>query len=675
MQADYNANKLAIMVLCCLTSVSAAQDKSLFDLSLDELLSLKVVTNGKSEQRLEKTPRALYVLTQEDIRNSGATVLPEVLRMVPGVQVSQISAHRWAVSIRGFHQEFSDKLLVLIDGRTIYTPVFSGVHWDANDINLSEIERIEVLRGPGSVAWGANAVNGVINIITKSATSTTGEIRNKLTLESPERSILETYYGSSHENWYWRASFRRLDQQNGSRPEYTFNSTPLTTANDSWNNTRLGLRVDKQGEHRFSFKSDIYRTYINDVVLNVPFIAPARTEDFTAKGKLSGYHFNLDWSHPLTSNSLIKSQIIFNRDERRDISSISTQSTLDWALQYNLDRDAHKIILGIGWRQNDDTLSPSNIAYFVPEKSRHHTLNAFVLDRWHLSKNFHLNYGVKLENYETVDSEVHPKIGWLYQQGASTYWMNMESAIRSPNRLNSSIRVNSAPIPADQFFPGQPEGFVQLIGNPNLEVESLKAIEFGFRHHTHTSFNWEIAVYKNRYRNLILLHPQNDIGTPFIDEQGVFIVPLLTLNNAQGDIYGLEYSFNWQASDRTRVSGNFSKINMDIRGTPTATVINNLSPEHQAHIRGYFHLADGWNFQSALSYTDVIYDNNEKLNSHTSLDIRFSKELSADSEWYFGIRNLLDSKHIEKFSDGFTVNAYVERQLYLGIDVSISTLE
>lgn len=673
MQADNNTKKLALMVLCCLNSASAAQDQSLFDLSLDELLSLKVVTSGKSEQSLEDTPRALYVFTQEDIRNSGATVLPEVLRMVPGVQVSQISAHRWAVSIRGFHQEFSDKLLVLIDGRAIYTPVFSGVHWDANDINLSDIERIEVLRGPGSVAWGANAVNGVINIITKNAMSTAGSIHSKLTVESPQRSTLEGYYGHSGEAWSWRASLRHLKQANGFRPAYTLNSTPQTSAYDSWNSTRLGFRADKQGPHEISLKSDIYRATINDVALNVPFISPARTEDFSTTGDLSGYYTSLNWSHQLSSESQLQSHLIYNHDERNDISSNIIQSTLDWELQYNLTTDAHKLILGLGWRQNDDELSASSFAYFVPKKSRRHTINAFVFDQWQMSEKFQFNYGVKLESYENIDSETHPKIGWLYHHGKTSLWMNLERAIRSPNRLNSSIRVNSTAIPADQFFPGQPEGFVQLIGNPDVEVESLTALEFGLRHSASSDFNWDAALYKNKYKNLILLHPENDIGTPFINEQGIFILPLLTQNNAYGDVYGLEYSFNWQANNRFRLSGHITTVKMELQGTPVAMSANNLSPKHQAHLRGYFNLNHGWNLQGAAYYTDVIYVENEKLSAHTKVDLRVSKEWTQNSEWYFGVRNLLQSKRIENQSSGFTVNAYVERQLYIGFDLTLST--
>ena len=187
------------------TQVIAAENAdNLFDLSLEDLMQITVTTVEKSPQSFIDTPRALYVITQEDIRRSGATSIPEALRMVPGVHVAQITAHRWAISIRGFQQEFAGKLLVLLDGRTLYTPTFSGVHWDSNDVVLDQVERIEVLRGPGSVVWGSNAMNGVINIITKKAADTQG---GKLNVAAGnEANILtDVTYGNHTGNWYWRA--------------------------------------------------------------------------------------------------------------------------------------------------------------------------------------------------------------------------------------------------------------------------------------------------------------------------------------------------------------------------------------------------------------------------------------------------------------------------------------
>ena len=312
------------------TQVIAAENAdNLFDLSLEELMQITVTTVEKSPQSFIDTPRALYVITQEDIRRSGATSIPEALRMVPGVHVAQITAHRWAISIRGFQQEFAGKLLVLLDGRTLYTPTFSGVHWDSNDVVLDQVERIEVLRGPGSVVWGSNAMNGVINIITKKAADTQG---GKLNVAAGNEAnvLTDVTYGNHAGNWYWRAYAKYFNWKATSRNDYTAPGLPGHSINDAWNVGRYGVRADQEtGNRTVSLSANVYNGDINDLLDDVPALNPARYVYSYYAGTTSGYDATVNWTQKFNSNNEWQFRFFVDESDRKDVNVSEQRSTYD----------------------------------------------------------------------------------------------------------------------------------------------------------------------------------------------------------------------------------------------------------------------------------------------------------------------------------------------------------
>ena len=347
----------------------------LLDISFTELANITLTTASRTEKRLFDTPAAVYVIDQEEIRRSGMDSVPELLRLVPGLQVAQINNDIWVITSRGFNAQYSNKLLILMDGRTLYNPLFAGVHWNVQDIMLDNVERIEVIRGPGGSLWGANAVNGVINIITKKAANTQGG-RLSVSAGNIDKAKGEIRYGGkAGEKVDWRVYVKGFDKD-------SFTLTSGSDAGDSWSSYRSGFRAD------FTLSAKDFLTLQGDL-FHVDLDSITSTS--------SGGNLQLRWDRTISESSDLSLQLYYDNflranNEKRDTYDIDFQHRFSpW--------QKHELIWGLGYRMSKDKMTDSNIVSWTPSETADETYSMFIQDEISLLDNrLHLTVGTKVEN-------------------------------------------------------------------------------------------------------------------------------------------------------------------------------------------------------------------------------------------------------------------------------------
>ena len=349
--------------------------RSVFQLSLEQLMDAEVTSVSKKQERLLNAASAIYVITQEDIRRSGFTSIPEALRMVPGVDVARIDGNKWAISIRGFNGQFSNKLLVLIDGRTVYTTTFSGVFWDIQDTLLEDVDRIEVIRGPGATLWGANAVNGVINIITKTASDTQG--------------ALVTAGGGTEEHVFTGVRYGGMLGRDATYRVYGkyFDRSPMVDsqgnpADDGWDQGRGGFRLDWQAVPRghLMVQGDFYDGGANQTAL-MPILTPPYQISEGGSIHVRGGDILGRWTYAFSDRSDVAVQAYYDRDDRNAPEVDQTVQTGDLDLQHHFRLgSSHDVVWGLGYRVIQDEATNAAIVSLIPNRRTYQLFSAFVQD-------------------------------------------------------------------------------------------------------------------------------------------------------------------------------------------------------------------------------------------------------------------------------------------------------
>lgn len=416
------------------------------DLPLEDLLSLEVTSVSKKRQPLSEAPAAIYVITQDDIKRSGVTSIPEALRMAPGVQVTRINSNKWAVSSRGFNGQMSNKLLLLIDGRSVYTPAFSGVYWDVQDTFMDDIERIEVIRGPGATLWGANAVNGIINVITKSAGNTQGGLLT-LGAGSEEKGFAGFRYGASlGDHSQGRFYLKAFDRDGFS------DLATGTDAGDQWKSYRAGFRIDggASTEDGWTFQGDIYHTDENQYVASQWVSTPPFNLPDDDNFNTTGWNLLTRWNHHLSDRSSMTLQLYYDHAERDELILGQTHDTFDLDFQHNLMLgNRHDVIWGFGYRAVKDDFDNTFAVSLSPDSRTNHLISAFVQDQIELVPDrFHLTVGSKIEHNDYTGFEVQPSVKMLWTpHERHTLWGSVSRAVRTPSRVEASGQVVIVGIP------------------------------------------------------------------------------------------------------------------------------------------------------------------------------------------------------------------------------------
>jgi iron complex outermembrane receptor protein len=643
---------IQVAALISFTAPLLAQDaylppSTLKKLSVEELADIDVTSVSKYPEKVSEAAAAVAVLTSEDIERSGVTNIPDALRLVPGLDVAQVDAHTWAISSRGFNDTFANKLLVLIDGRTVYTPLFSGVFWEIQDTLLDDIDRIEVVRGPGATLWGANAVNGVINVITKSARDTQGLLVSTGG-GTEDRDFFNVRYGVKiDDDTFARVYFKYFDRDSSVLPDGT-------DTHDSWNMFRGGFRFDSEpsSENSFTLQGDIYNGNQDEIysvpTTTFPFAGAIVSTDQVSGGNLLGR-----WTHTFAPESQLTLQAYYDRTERetpifgerRDTGDIDLQDRFDWG-------DRQKIIWGLGFRVTHAEIKNSlNVSMFPPNR----TLNlysAFVQDEILIVPyRLHLTLGSKFEHNDFTGFEIQPSARALWTPGHNqTIWGSISRAVRTPSEAESDIRLNPA---------GAPPGFATIHGNPDMESEKLIAYELGYRVQPIDQLKLDLTGFYNDYDDLRTLEPLR----PGLDLSSKIE------NKSFGETYGVEVSATAQLTRQWRVQGSYTYFDALLHGEPssrdtsTEKTDEGSSPHNQFSIRSLLDL--GWNiqFDSTLRYVDVLPA--PKVPSYITLDLRLAWSPRKDLEVAIVGRNLVDDRHVE-FAPTFigTQKTDVERSVY-----------
>ncbi|MCK5229802.1 MAG: TonB-dependent receptor, partial [Desulfobulbaceae bacterium] len=432
---------VTIMLLCSMTGGAKAAEivpTDMTELSLEELMNIEITSVSKKPEKLADAAAAVFVVTREDIRRSGVTSIPEALRMAPGINVARIDSNKWAVTSRGFNGRFANKLLVLIDGRSVYTPSFSGVHWEVIDIFLEDVDRIEVIRGPGATLWGANAVNGVINIITKHAADTQGGLI-AMGAGTEERGFGGVRYGTD----MGETTYGRFYAKGFKRDEFVHNTTG-DDAGDDWDMLRGGFRLDSLLYDRDSVtvQGDIYQGNMNQT-LHLPTVSgPFFNKIVEDKAEVEGWNLLTRWQHTLSPTSDFTLQVYYDRTNRDEFVYGEIRDTFDIDLQHQFAAyKRHEVIWGLGYRYTHDDFSDSEILRLDPDSRSDELFSAFVQDKITLMEDcLWLTIGSKFEHNDYTGYEIQPnaRLFWAPHTDHKV-WASVGRAVRTPSRMEDDI--------------------------------------------------------------------------------------------------------------------------------------------------------------------------------------------------------------------------------------------
>jgi iron complex outermembrane receptor protein len=635
---------------------SRPPDVDVAAMTLEQLMDVEVTSVSKKEQPLSKTAAAIFVLTSEDIRRSGATNLPDLLRMVPGVNVAQISSNAWAIAIRGFNERYSNKVLVLIDGRTVYTPAFSGVYWDHLQPVLENIERIEVIRGPGATVWGANAVNGVINIITKPASATQGVLVS-VGVGSEQRAVTSLQYGGAlgrHGTYRVFGTYSNLD-------DLTLRSG--REASDGWDRARTGFRADWQvsSRDRMSLQGELFSNRESQLTTTA-FVVP--TLPFAALGhefRAAGGNVLGRWDHSFTGGSDLTVQMYYDRYRRDDLGAPQSLRTFDIDLQHHVALGRHDIVWGLGYRSTRAGLSPGYALAATPPFRTDGLWNTFIQDEIQLTPRLWLTVGAKLEHnaYSGFELEPGARIAWAFDK-RHTLWASAARAIRQPSRLDTGIDagVSVTPLAANTVQ------VVRLVGNPDFEPEELRDFEIGHRSQLTETISVDTVGFLSFYRRLRTVEPLQPYLIPGSISQ--LVIPLTYQNLGNARNYGAEISINWNVTPRWQIQPGYSFLQMNIEQGPASLAAAGESvgnaPKHTFQFRSRVNLSKKWEFDQSAYFVDRLQ--REDIPSRVRLDSRLAYRLREDVEISLVGQNLLRPRQMEFGDAEILVGTQTERGIF-----------
>jgi iron complex outermembrane receptor protein len=636
------------------------------EMSIEDLMSVKITSVAKKTQALSEAAAAIFVITQEDIRRSGVTSIAEALRMVPGLQVARIDANKWAITARGFSGRFSNKLLVLIDGRSVYTPIFSGVFWDAQDTLLEDIERIEVIRGPGATLWGANAVNGVINIITKTAKDTQGGLIYG-GAGTEEQGFGGFRYGTkSGDHTYWRIYtkyFNRDDAVYASGDD----------AADGWDVLRGGFRMDWQGSSgdSLTLSGDIYDGELGETIttpsLAFPYSSTTDEEYDESGGNLLGR-----WERKISETSDMGLQLYYDRfDIDPSIIGVSVDTVdIDFQHRFSLG-DQQEIIWGLGYRYISDEIDNSSTVSFIPDSRHYDILSAFVQDDIIVVEDLlHLILGSKFEDNDYTGFEVQPnaRLTWMPHEQHSV-WAAVSRAVRTPSRAEDDVRIGLAVIP-----PGIPQNPAPLplvltaVGNRDFDSEELLAYEIGYRVRPMDELSLDVTAFFNDYDSL----RSSWLATPFPEpplSPTHMVLPLAEDNEDKAETYGVELAADWRPSDWWHFQAAYTYLNIVLEADEESSMVSGgeaASPHHQVSLRSAMDLPGALEFHLWFRYVDELPSLD--VDDYITLDTRLGWHPRQNLEISVVGQNLLDNQHLEykpEFLD--TAPTEVEHSIYAKI--------
>jgi iron complex outermembrane recepter protein len=661
--------KLTSAVLIALsavaTPVSAQSTKpDLADLDLETLMQVRVRSVAREEQDVLRTPAAVFVITQDDIRQSGVTDVAELLRMVPGLNVAQINSSTWAVGSRGFGAQYSTKLLVLVDGRSVYDPGFSGVFWHLLNLRLADIERIEVIRGPGATMWGANAVNGVISITTKSAADTPGGSA-QVSAGSYRPGDAAMHFGG---DLGASASYRVFGRQ-------TSRSALPTEAGenggDSWNATDAGFRIDWDAPGRDSFvvTGGAHRSVAGDRRQIVTSLAPVTFAEAGLSG-IVGNHIAGTWTRKLAPRSDVQLQLYYDhRLHTRYGGKAVDIFDADLQHSFNLGQRNH-LTWGLGYRAARDTFDDSLAFGLTPASATTRLGSAFVQNETALvTDTLFLTVGSKFEHSTFSGANVQPAVRALWRMtNRQSLWGSVGRAVRTPNRVERGMHLSVGAIPLGP----SDWAIMELLGQESTTSEELLAREAGYRYQVNRRLWFDAAVFRNTYDQLSIVEPGQMFFRP-APTPGL-VLPLYFTNAGAGITNGAELAAHYQVHSHVTLKGSYSLLDMDLNGPngdDVAVTGSSLSGDrrdarHQAHLASTFELPKALEVSSHLYFTGGRPS--LQLPSYTRFDVVGSWRATDKLDLRVVGQNLFGS-HIEFAGESSPSNP-IRRSAHVEVGVS-----
>ncbi len=645
-------------------SPQTAGQRDLSQVSLEDLMNIQVTSVSKKEQKMSQAAAAIFVITQEDIRRSGAANIPDLLRMVPGLDVSQINANSWAVSARGFNQQFTNKLLVLIDGRAVYNPLLGGVNWDTQVVPLEDIDRIEVIRGPGATIWGANAVNGVINVVTKKAADTQGALVMAGAGTEGQAQGTAQYGGTLRGNTSYRIFTDYLNHN--SLPEPGGGS-----GDDNWHLLHGGFRSDTNISTKDSLtvQGDLYAGEEGATIIHIFSIDPPVIGNLDELSGLSGGNLLGRWNHTFSSRSDTTFQFYFDNYERTGPSASETRNTIDFDFSHHWAWGSRQdMIWGAGYRRTwDHTLGTIDQSLNPPDLDLH-LFTFFVQDTIALQPDrLFLTAGTKVEDSYFTGYGIEPsvRLAWTPSNWL-TFWSAVSRAERSPARRDTGLIAPVAvfPDPAGSNTPVE----VIILGNPRFQGEHVVVYEAGLRAQPNARISVDVSTFFNHYDHLETLEPGPEVLEPS-PAPARFVVPIMFGNLMHGTTEGGEISANLKLTDRWRLSPGYAFLEMHLHTQPASLDATSVaeyqgsSPQHQAQLRSHVDLSHGLSWDASANFVSALPI--QGVASYTRLDTQLKWKFAERAEFSLVGQNLLRDHHLESMDALTLVNSsLIKRSAY-----------
>jgi iron complex outermembrane recepter protein len=631
-------------------------------LSLETLASTEITSVSRKEQKLTEAASAIFVITSEDIRRSGLSNIAELLRTVPGLDVAEIDANKWSITSRGFGERYPDKMLVLLDGRTLYSPLTSGVSWDVQETMLEDVERIEVIRGPGATLWGANAVNGVVNIITKKANDTQGVLGvGRVTLQDRDSGAVR-YGGTIGSRGYYRIFGKYFDRDGSVQPGSGGGA-------DGWHDLRSGFRADwdlAQGT-TLTVHGDIYRGRVGTTVPGIISLSPPLSGDFIDKTINTGGNLIGRWSRASAAlETTIQGYVdVVNRNEIGVLGQSYHTFDLDFVQRYH-PGTRHDLLWGSDFRDNADrTVGSLNIS-FDPASRSTQLYGVFAQDEITLvPAQLKLTLGSKLEHnyYSGFALQPNGRLIWIPGDRSST-WIAISRASESSSRTDADIRTNENPeIDANGILT-----ISSSFGMPHLPPENVLAYELGSRLQMTRKFALDAATFYNEYTNRHTDEP----GTPYFEDSPMprhLVLPTYTASNIHGETHGLEFLAQSHPTANWELTGSYTLFEIHLHQSAlsqdfdTAPGSEGSTPRQKFQIHSLVTLPHNFEFDTSLYRVGQLGD--PAVPAYSRVDLRAGWRPNPSLELSAGGRNLLQAEHTEFPSGDLVKSEPIARSAYL----------
>lgn len=625
-----SAAPAALMALASvLVPGTARADATLSDLSalsIEDLANVPVTSVSRRPQPLSQAPAAIYVINQDDIRRTAGTSIPEILRLAPNLQVARLNSASYGISARGFNHSTatSNKLLVLMDGRTVYSPLFSGVFWDSQHTMLADIDRVEVISGPAGTLWGSNAVNGVINITSKNSRETQGTLIDARA-GSLEDNLSARHGGMLDSNTSYRVYATGIHNRALSRVD-------RQASHDGWSNLQGGFRLDwNDATDTATLQGDLYR--------GKGELVPGQI----ANNMIAGQNLMASWSRQMEDRSTFKLQAYYDNTRRALTSGIRARvDTYDIDAQYDFALgEAHAVVVGGGYRRIEDAFTGGPATSFLtPARKSQSLSNVFVQDTITLNPALSLTLGIKLEHNDYTGAEFMPdaRLAWRATD-TSVVWLSAARAVRTPSRFDTELFATNS-----------------FAGGPDFISEDLLAFELGYRGQPLTDVSFSISAYFNIYEDLRTV----EATTPTV-------FPLMVKNGMEGNTYGVEAWGTYAATDWWRLKAGVNAIRKELHLKPGSRDFFGVrfagnDPSFQFQAQSDMDLGQDVNFNVSLRSIDALAS--PRVPAYTEADAKITWRVVDSLQLSLAGMNLLHERH-QEFINGSLPALAIPRSVYL----------